>query len=157
MTFFAVPDLSAVRRLMSSEPPTATSSPKARNNGTNNNGLGLCPGCGQAFDLGKKRRLVDACGHERCYSCMFRRQECPLCQQQGKAYDGTKRYLVVWLEVTVQIKTDLEPRGAAVECSGGGKICAQEYPLCQQLGEIYDGTKRNKTLLGRLARELVPK
>ncbi|KAB0802170.1 hypothetical protein PPYR_04356 [Photinus pyralis] len=31
------------------------------------------------FDKGKKRRLIDNCGHERCYSCMFTNEVCPLC------------------------------------------------------------------------------
>jgi hypothetical protein len=31
------------------------------------------------FDKGKKRRLIDSCGHERCYSCLFRSEACPLC------------------------------------------------------------------------------
>lgn len=31
------------------------------------------------FDKGKKRRLIDSCGHERCYSCLFRSESCPLC------------------------------------------------------------------------------
>ncbi|KAL0115994.1 hypothetical protein PUN28_011102 [Cardiocondyla obscurior] len=31
------------------------------------------------FDKGKKRRLIDSCGHERCYSCLFRSEVCPLC------------------------------------------------------------------------------
>ncbi|XP_018334493.1 protein TANC2 isoform X3 [Agrilus planipennis] len=33
------------------------------------------------FDKGKKRRLIDNCGHERCYSCMFTNEACPLCLQ----------------------------------------------------------------------------
>ena len=69
---------------MSSEPPTATSSPKTRQNGNPD----CCPSCGQAFDAGKKRRLVDACGHERCYACMFRRQECPICLQGNFNKEG---------------------------------------------------------------------
>ena len=27
----------------------------------------------------QKRRLIDSCGHERCYSCLFRSEACPLC------------------------------------------------------------------------------
>ncbi|KAJ8949552.1 hypothetical protein NQ318_016181, partial [Aromia moschata] len=27
----------------------------------------------------KKRRLIDNCGHERCYSCMFTSEVCPIC------------------------------------------------------------------------------
>lgn len=39
----------------------------------------ICPGCNMPFDKGKKRKLIDTCGHERCYSCMFRNEACPLC------------------------------------------------------------------------------
>ncbi|XP_050543251.1 protein TANC2 isoform X2 [Daktulosphaira vitifoliae] len=39
----------------------------------------MCPSCGMPFDKGKKRKLIDSCGHERCYSCMFRNEGCPLC------------------------------------------------------------------------------
>ncbi|KAL0269173.1 UNVERIFIED_CONTAM: hypothetical protein PYX00_006985 [Menopon gallinae] len=35
------------------------------------------------FDKGKKRKLIDTCGHERCYSCMFRNEICPLCSSDG--------------------------------------------------------------------------
>ncbi|KAK4881567.1 hypothetical protein RN001_004886 [Aquatica leii] len=38
-----------------------------------------CPSCNMPFDKGKKRRLIDNCGHERCYSCMFTNEICPLC------------------------------------------------------------------------------
>ncbi|RZF43708.1 hypothetical protein LSTR_LSTR015247, partial [Laodelphax striatellus] len=41
---------------------------------------GNCPSCKMPFDKGKKRKLIDTCGHERCYSCMFRNEACPLCQ-----------------------------------------------------------------------------
>ena len=39
----------------------------------------MCPSCEMPFDKGKKRRLIDSCGHERCYSCLFRSEACPLC------------------------------------------------------------------------------
>jgi hypothetical protein len=35
------------------------------------------------FDKGKKRRLIDNCGHERCYSCMFTNESCPVCSSDG--------------------------------------------------------------------------
>ncbi|XP_006561082.1 protein TANC2 isoform X3 [Apis mellifera] len=42
-------------------------------------GGSTCPSCEMPFDKGKKRRLIDSCGHERCYSCLFRSEACPLC------------------------------------------------------------------------------
>ncbi|XP_074653753.1 protein TANC2-like [Tubulanus polymorphus] len=42
----------------------------------------ICPSCHMPFDKGKKRKLIDTCGHERCYSCMFNSDECPLCETE---------------------------------------------------------------------------
>ncbi|XP_049872678.1 protein TANC2 isoform X4 [Pectinophora gossypiella] len=36
------------------------------------------------FDKGKKRKLIDTCGHERCYSCMFRNEACPICARNSQ-------------------------------------------------------------------------
>ncbi|XP_067012508.1 protein TANC2 isoform X2 [Anabrus simplex] len=58
----SVLDLAAIRRLLESEAAGGT-----------------CPSCNMPFDKGKKRKLIDTCGHERCYSCMFRNEACPLC------------------------------------------------------------------------------
>ncbi|XP_073997696.1 zinc-RING finger and ankyrin repeat domain-containing protein rolling pebbles isoform X4 [Rhodnius prolixus] len=55
--------LAAIRKLLEAEDP----------------GEETCPSCNMPFDKGKKRKLIDACGHERCYSCMFTNEICPLC------------------------------------------------------------------------------
>lgn len=39
----------------------------------------LCPSCLMPFDKNRKRRLIDSCGHERCYACLFSSELCPLC------------------------------------------------------------------------------
>ncbi|XP_040580988.1 protein TANC2 isoform X3 [Lepeophtheirus salmonis] len=39
----------------------------------------VCPTCGCPFDLGKKRRVIDSCGHERCFSCLYAHEVCSLC------------------------------------------------------------------------------
>lgn len=59
---FVVADLAAIRKLLESDTESD-----------------LCPSCNMPFDKGKKRKLIDTCGHERCYSCMFRNEACPLC------------------------------------------------------------------------------
>ncbi|XP_050420665.1 protein TANC2 isoform X3 [Adelges cooleyi] len=59
---FSVLDLAAIRKLLEEGDADET-----------------CPSCGMPFDKGKKRKLIDSCGHERCYSCMFRNEGCPLC------------------------------------------------------------------------------
>ncbi|XP_064644495.1 protein TANC2-like isoform X5 [Lineus longissimus] len=49
----------------------------------------ICPACHLPFDKGKKRRLIDTCGHERCYMCMFSSEDCPLCE--GDLYNASQR------------------------------------------------------------------
>lgn len=39
-----------------------------------------CPLCHMPFDKGKKRRLIDTCGHAKCYSCMFNYDSCRICE-----------------------------------------------------------------------------
>lgn len=58
----SVLDLQAIRKLLEVETGGST-----------------CPSCQMPFDKGKKRKLIDTCGHERCYSCLFRNEPCPLC------------------------------------------------------------------------------
>ncbi|KAH8268728.1 hypothetical protein KR018_000029 [Drosophila ironensis] len=49
----------------------------------------VCPSCRISFDKGKRRKLIDNCGHERCYSCMFRNDQCPMCMNSSlKDVDG---------------------------------------------------------------------
>lgn len=62
-----VADLAAIRQLLESETGGTT-----------------CPSCNMPFDKGKKRKLIDVCGHERCYSCMFRNEACPLCARRSQ-------------------------------------------------------------------------
>jgi len=44
---------------------------------------GTCPSCRMPYDRSYKRRLVDSCGHERCYTCIGRNDICSLCLQTG--------------------------------------------------------------------------
>ncbi|XP_044740746.1 protein TANC2 isoform X2 [Chrysoperla carnea] len=66
----SVLDLAAIRKLLELE--------SAVNHGNSQHG-DICPSCSMPFDKGKKRKLIDTCGHERCYSCMFHNELCPLC------------------------------------------------------------------------------
>ncbi|XP_014088490.2 protein TANC2 isoform X1 [Bactrocera oleae] len=45
----------------------------------------ICPSCRISFDKGKRRKLIDTCGHERCYSCMFRNDQCPMCMNSNSS------------------------------------------------------------------------
>ncbi|KAJ8921821.1 hypothetical protein NQ315_008453 [Exocentrus adspersus] len=64
-------NLAAIRRLLDTENSAGT----------------ICPSCDMPFDKGKKRRLIDNCGHERCYSCMFTNEVCPLCSGRTSTND----------------------------------------------------------------------
>ncbi|BFZ22422.1 hypothetical protein BsWGS_25461 [Bradybaena similaris] len=46
--------------------------------------MDVCPACHRPFDSGKKRKLIDSCGHERCYTCMFNSEICPICVAQAQ-------------------------------------------------------------------------
>ncbi|XP_076337629.1 protein TANC2-like isoform X2 [Tachypleus tridentatus] len=52
-----------------------------------------CPSCHMFFDKGKKRRLIDTCGHERCYSCIFNSDRCPTCRMKGYLGSNTEPHL----------------------------------------------------------------
>ncbi|XP_059142219.1 protein TANC2-like isoform X2 [Physella acuta] len=54
----------------------------------------LCPACHRPFDSGKKRKLIDSCGHERCYTCMFNSEICPICVAQAQMQRDAPRPLV---------------------------------------------------------------
>ena len=78
---WTISDLSAVRRLMSND-----STPLLNKSGARRFGENFCPSCRMPFDKAKKRRLVDTCGHERCYACMFRNETCPICIATGEFF-----------------------------------------------------------------------
>ena len=44
-------------------------------------GGGTCPSCHLGYDTGKRRVLVDSCGHQRCYTCIFSSDTCSQCQE----------------------------------------------------------------------------
>lgn len=71
LLLFFIADLQEIRKLLEAETDGAA-----------------CPSCKMPFDKGKKRKLIDNCGHGRCYSCMFKNEECPVCQEQ--IYDNKK-------------------------------------------------------------------
>ncbi|XP_013066522.2 uncharacterized protein LOC106054975 isoform X1 [Biomphalaria glabrata] len=56
--------------------------------------MDVCPACHRPFDAGKKRKLIDSCGHERCYTCMFNSEKCPICDAQARMQRDAPRPLV---------------------------------------------------------------
>jgi|SRR6218665_189427 len=76
--------LSVADAKMAAAPIGTTSSLSRRTGGKGAGvGVGICPACRLPYDIGKKRCLMDACGHERCYTCMFTGDECPLCSESS--------------------------------------------------------------------------
>ena len=64
----------------------------------------FCPSCSEPFDNGKKRRLIDSCGHERCYTCMFSKELCSLCTFEGKLRFEFQDFLNVLFRIDVNCK-----------------------------------------------------
>ncbi|XP_017783609.1 PREDICTED: protein TANC2 isoform X2 [Nicrophorus vespilloides] len=102
-------DLAAIRMLLDVETGSAT-----------------CPSCGMPFDKGKKRRLIDNCGHERCYSCMFTSEVCPTCNPEAASKD-----VVDYANVLPQSKKlgCSELRGSEITLYG--EVTSPLYEKCQ--------------------------
>ncbi|XP_076322873.1 protein TANC2-like isoform X3 [Tachypleus tridentatus] len=47
-----------------------------------------CPSCHIPFDKGKRRRLIDSCGHERCFTCVANTEGCNLCVLDANPVPG---------------------------------------------------------------------
>ncbi|XP_068143289.1 protein TANC2 isoform X1 [Drosophila tropicalis] len=83
-------DLQSIRRLLEHDAGSSgIGSSSSSNNNSSNSSTGssssgsVCPSCRISFDKGKRRKLIDTCGHERCYSCMFRNDQCPMCMNSS--------------------------------------------------------------------------
>ena len=44
----------------------------------------------------RKRRLTDSCGHERCFSCIFRNDLCPICQKSGRRMQDLLSHFLIF-------------------------------------------------------------
>ena len=69
-------DLDAIQSLCMDSRPKSEGTQVVRRQGS---ATDVCPTCRLPYDKGKKRKLIDSCGHERCWTCMFNQEECPLC------------------------------------------------------------------------------
>jgi len=78
-----------IRRKRNSSVSKATSRDRSNlsrlvNNVNNKSKIsGTCPSCSLSYDRANKRRLIDSCGHERCYSCIGKNEKCVLCLKMG--------------------------------------------------------------------------
>ncbi|CAG7629519.1 unnamed protein product [Allacma fusca] len=41
-----------------------------------------CSECNEVYNMGKKRKLIDVCGHHRCFTCITQNENCRLCGLQ---------------------------------------------------------------------------
>ena len=41
-----------------------------------------CPECDEKYGDNKKRRVIDSCGHPRCFSCLVLDNQCSVCQSK---------------------------------------------------------------------------
>lgn len=79
----------------------------------------LCPSCLMPFDKNRKRRLIDSCGHERCYACLFSSELCPLCSPG-------KQSVKLWLYfccVFRSINEEYKPTGRETAIQRENKYC----------------------------------
>ncbi|XP_053671068.1 protein TANC2 [Anopheles nili] len=90
-------DLAAIRKILENE-----------------TGGALCPSCQMPFDKGKKRKLIDACGHERCYSCMFRNEACPHCQAQKEPTNQPVAHRTTLLHQRADMDSDVLSSNGAI-------------------------------------------
>jgi len=97
--------------------PSASRERKTVSKAVNSPGPGLCPSCNLPFDRSRKRRLIDSCGHERCYSCIFRTDACPLCLQTGSSPPKLSR--VGATSKTAAVDEDEEEKENATQCKPG--------------------------------------
>jgi hypothetical protein len=97
--FFIVTDLAAIRKILENE-----------TGGTS------CPSCQMPFDKGKKRKLIDTCGHECCYSCMIRNESCTLCANTQRQLRETSSGKIVGSEATDKIDCFLDSATFGIDC-----------------------------------------
>lgn len=115
-------DLAAIRKLLESEGQEE-----------------VCPSCEMPFDKGKKRKLIDSCGHERCYTCLFTSELCPLCKG---ARTETKRPVVEHRAPRSQVKTNghftsyMQTRNDPVRDWSPGRLPRPMKETCKHPGNV---------------------
>ncbi|BFZ06329.1 hypothetical protein BsWGS_09368 [Bradybaena similaris] len=84
----------------------------------------VCPTCLRPFDGGKKRRLIDSCGHERCYSCMFNSEICSVCVAQAQTQRSSSRRTTISSDNSSHTRATLNQRstGGTGRASGPPEI-----------------------------------
>lgn len=76
----STPSASLFRKQQQQQGKASLPSPPSTSTSTSVLPIDFCPSCLMPFDNNRKRRLIDSCGHERCYACLFSNDAvCPLC------------------------------------------------------------------------------
>jgi len=87
------------------------------------------------YDRSQKRRLVDSCGHERCYSCIGRNDGCSLCQQTGT---------IVGDNSSILMETSLSSSSSQVIHSGTQSEALQDGMHGRKMGKSSSNESRKK-------------
>jgi len=96
--------------------------------------LPCCPTCRLPFDTGRKRRLLDACGHERCYSCVFLQENCPVCHD-STVQNSLQSPLHGSLQGSMHGSLQALPRpGSAIDpsCQYGAPVSSTPTPVVRR-------------------------
>ncbi|XP_070548043.1 cylicin-2-like isoform X1 [Ptychodera flava] len=90
-----------------------------------------CPSCNELYQKASKRRIVDVCGHGRCYSCLSVGDFCPLCQDINKMDDKETcpSCNELYQKASKRRIVDVCGHGRCYSCLSVGDFC----PLCQAL------------------------
>jgi hypothetical protein len=84
---YLLTDLAAIRKILENEADGS-----------------CCPSCCMPFDKGKKRKLIDTCGHAKCYSCMFKNESCTICantqQRHQEMHDTSGKFTVLITDIS---------------------------------------------------------
>ncbi|XP_076304944.1 protein TANC2-like isoform X2 [Tachypleus tridentatus] len=66
----------------------------------------FCPSCNMPFDKGKRRPLIDRCGHESCFTCISNTERCNVCVSSEGSILGCNQRLDSLLTARPQLKTN---------------------------------------------------
>ena len=143
-----IPRLSSPRHSRHSRHPRLTQSRNAGNVSTpsppSSSPGATCPTCRLPYDTGRKRRLRDSCGHERCYSCVFLQEDCPVCRPAASRPPSVMDLSCQYGAPTSAMPTPVirRPRAAASPAPGRPGSFVQRYhrrPVTVSIDDTLSG------------------
>lgn len=129
-------DLQSIRKLLGNSDAEETT------------GSGLnCPSCERPFDKGKKRKLIDTCGHERCYSCMFKNEKCPICCAPAAAAAAVSKGSDICKSVRIA-------RGVQLTLTKVSHLFADKSSTNVNDSQLYAGSRNGPSRFGSVSQLL---